>query len=360
MGLFLIGGKILMMNKLNDKIGKKYKSILVGAGRFGMYLSDDDKRLKPATHFELLSTDSRTELLGVCDINQSSLERAQSILPDIQVSENIDVLLREIKPEIVSIASWKENHFEMINKCIDHHVKAILCEKPIATNLDDCIALKNKLNKSNSKLLINHRRRFDELLYEVVELLNGGRIGELMQGSANYVYGLLSTGTHLIDTLRFFLKDICGEIKWVSAYPNQFKHFSPDNDSCLDGIICFENNFKISIHSSDLKDYDIYNINLYGRKGMMSFKNIGRDIEFYDVIDSPEHTGFTELSPVPTLRLGGKPRNQFKFMLDNAIDCIENNAKPLGDADDAIIALKVLFAMKESAANKGRMVDLKI
>ena len=115
-----------------------------------------------------------------------------------------------------------------------------------------------------------------------------------------------------------------------------------------------------SIHSSDLKDYDIYNINLYGRKGMMSFKNIGRDIEFYDVIDSPEHTGFTELSPVPTLRLGGKPRNQFKFMLDNAIDCIENNAKPLGDADDAIIALKVLFAMKESAANKGRMVDLKI
>jgi len=49
----------------------------------------------------------------------------------------------------------------------------------------------------------------------------------------------------------------------------------------------------------DMKDYDIFDFYFYGREGKVVFKNIGRDIEIFKVIDSPEHRGFTELSNHP-------------------------------------------------------------
>ena len=94
---------------------------------------------------------------------------------------------------------------------------------------------------------------------------------------------MLTTGTHVIDTLRFFLKDIAGEIKWVMGTLNTFPHFSPSDDPCVDGWIGFENGLKISLQSLDMKAYDIFDLNLYGSKGKVIFKNIGRTLEIYNI-----------------------------------------------------------------------------
>ena len=48
--------------------------------------------------------------------------------------------------------------------------------------------------------------------------LKKGVIGDIVQVSSNYVYGLLTTGTHLIDTLRMLLYPIAGEIQYVTGF----------------------------------------------------------------------------------------------------------------------------------------------
>ena len=84
----------------------------------------------------------------------------------------------------------------------------------------------------------------------------------------------------------------------------------------------------------------------------------GRNIDIYKVMSSPEHEGFTEPSREPEERRGGKPRDLFTHMADNAIDCIEGRATSLSTGEDSLKTLEILLAIQQSAAGNGRRIDL--
>ena len=339
---------------------EKYIGALIGSGRIGMLLESDPKRLKPATHFGMLNSHPKINFKAVCDTNQDNLDVAIKMNPKIETFTDAKKMLNDIKPDIVSIATWKDTHYEMMKACIESDVPVIICEKPITEVYKDGIEIVKEIENSGKHLLINHRRRFDSLLYPVLNDMKQGKIGEITQVTSHYVYGLITTGTHLIDALRFFLKDIAGEMVWATGFKNNFNHFSPVDDPCIDGFIGFENGLKVSLQSLNIKDYDIFNIDFYGRKGLIEFKNIGRDFNYYDVIESKEHKGFTELSDFPSTKIGGEPRNQFTFMADNAIGCIEGTAESLSTGRDSLKALQVLLAMQESVKMDGKVVHIPI
>lgn len=335
-----------------------YTGALIGAGRIGMLLEKDPKRLKPATHFGMMNSHPKINFTAVCDTSEENLKIAKQMNQNIEIYSDAVTMLNEIKPDIVSIATWKDTHYEMMRACVDADIPVIICEKPIAEKFEDALEIVKEIENSGKHLIINHRRRFDSLLYPVIDEIKSGRIGEIIQVSAFYVFGLVTTGTHLIDALRFFLKDVAGEMVWASGFENKFKHHAPPDDPCIDGFIGFENGLKVSLQSMNIQDYDIFNVSFYGRKGMIQFKNIGRDFNYYDVIPSKEHDGFTELSDDPTKKIGGEPRNQFTYMLDNAINCIEGSAKSLSTGRDSLKALQVLLALQESVRENGKVISI--
>ena len=67
--------------------------------------------------------------------------------------------------------------------------------------------------------------------------------------SANYVYGILTTGTHLIDTLRMLLNNVAGEVTHVIGVKNEFNNFCPKDDQNIDGYLFFKNGLKASLQS---------------------------------------------------------------------------------------------------------------
>ena len=343
------------MIRLQKKI---YKAAVIGTGRIGMKLESDPKRLKPATHFGMWNCCPDTELVAVCDSLDENLIQAQKIKPDLQIYNSAEQLLKEQRPEIVSIATWRYTHYEMMKLCSAYNVAAVICEKPIAENREHSWEIVEEFKKKGIHLFVNHRRRFDEILYPFVKQLKSGElIGEILQVNGHYVYGLLTTATHLVDTLRFFLTGIAGEIKWVMGFEHKFESFSPPDDPCEDFVLCFENGLKAFVQSLNMKDYDIYDAHLYGRKGQASLKNVGRDIELYNVIESSEHNGFTELRNTPHTTLGnGRPRDQFGFLAKNVVECLRGNASSLSTGEDSALALEILLAVRESTANNSAMV----
>ena len=338
----------------NSTQGKKYKAAVIGTGRIGMLLESDPKRVKPATHFGLWLRHPKTELIAVCDNDPKKFETAKSLKPDVLTYTDPKALLKEVKPDIVSISTWRDTHYEMAKLALAHGVKAIVLEKPIAEKREHAEEIVREAREKGVHLLINHRRRFDSLLYEVRDKLKNGLIGEITQVSSYYVYGLVTTGTHLIDTLRFFL----GEVLWVAGFPNHKAHFAPPDDPCVDAVIGFENGVKATVQSLNMKDYDIFDFHFYGRKGKLVFKNIGRDFEIYKVTESPEHTGFTELAQENPIKLGGKPREQFMFMGDNAVSCLEGRAASLSTGEDSLRALEILLAIQESAKHGSKVIEV--
>ena len=334
----------------------QYTAAVIGAGRIGMGLELDPLRLKPATHFGMWQSHPRTHLAAVCDTDPEKLEIAKAKAPGIRTFTSPEKLLSEIRPDLVSIATWRDSHYDIMKLALEHGVPAIVLEKPIAETMEQAREIVDEANERNIHLLINHRRRFDPLLYKLRDDMEGGLIGEILQVTCFYVYGLVTTGTHLIDALRFFLKDIAGDMAWVSGFPNPFETFHPEDDPQVDGFIGFENGLKTSVQSMNLKDYDLFEFQFYGRRGKVVFKNTGRDIEIFRVRKSPEHTGMTELTAQPSERRGGAPRDLFGTMADNAIDCLEGRATSLSTGEDSLKALEVLLAMRESAEHGGRVV----
>jgi len=208
----------------------KYKAAIIGVGRIGMKLEEDPRRLKPATHFGMWDLNGNTVLTAVCDTVEVSLKVARERKPGIKVYTSAEQLLRHEMPDVVSIATWKDTHYEMVKLCLKYEVPAIVCEKPISETMEQAREIVREANEKGVHFFVNHRRRFDELIYPLKADLENGVIGEIIQGHVTYVYGLKTTGTHAIDTLGFMLGDIAEDVSWVVGFKNRFRHFAPVDD----------------------------------------------------------------------------------------------------------------------------------
>lgn len=332
----------------------------IGAGRIGFTLEFDKKRKKPASHLGMWKYNNEVNLIGVCETKNSNKRLLRKIYKKLDIFENYIKMIKQKKPDIISIATWKDSHFRITSKCIDLGIKVIVLEKPLANNLKQAVLLHKKIKKNKVKVLINHRRRFDEEIISLRNKIKSGLIGNIMQVSSYYVYGVLTTGTHLIDTLRMLLIDVAGDVEKVIGIKNKFHFFHPKNDENIDGIIFFKNGLKASIQSLDIKKYDNFDICLHGTKGKILISGIGRSGLLFEVIKSPEHQGFEELSQTPKKIFGHKPRNQFGLLAKNAVDCLKyKNTQPLCNDFDSLIDMKIIDALIKSSNKKSKVIKIK-
>ncbi|RIK40207.1 MAG: gfo/Idh/MocA family oxidoreductase [Chloroflexi bacterium] len=122
-------------------------------------------------------------------------------------------MLAEEPLDIVSICTWPPLHAEMVCAAAEAGVKAIICEKPMAVNLQEADRMLAACERSGTLLLVSHQRRFHPCYRTARDLVAGGEIGELVQVHGICMGDLLTDGTHNIDLLRFYAGDL--PIKWV-------------------------------------------------------------------------------------------------------------------------------------------------
>jgi predicted dehydrogenase len=344
--------------KMSNK--KKINVCLIGPGRIGMTLELDKLRKKPATHFGMWLKNKDANLIAVCDVDNKKNKIAKKLKSNILFYTDYKKMLREIQPQIISISTWKNSHYKITSDCLNLGVKVIVLEKPLANNIHQSKLLINLIKKKKAKVLINHRRRYDDEIIKLAKLLKEGIIGEILQVSSHYVYGLLTTGTHLIDTLRMLLVPVVGEITHVTGFNNNFKSHVPLDDKNYDGFLIFKNGLKASFQSHNIKNYDIFDFHIYGSKGKILITSIGRRIFNYKIIKSPEHTGFTELDYNIKEMCKSSPRPQFQRLSDNAINCLNSKkTQPLCSAYDSYIDMLVINGIIKSAKLK-RPIKIKL
>lgn len=343
------------------KKNKKVPVCVLGAGRIGLSHEFDKKRLKPASHVGMWLRNKKCNLVGICDKQESQFIMAKKLSKNINFYTDPKKMILKENPKIISIATWKDTHFKMTKLCIEMGIKVIVLEKPLANNISQSKEILSFLKKYNVKILVNHRRRYDVEIIKLKKKLENGLIGDIMQASSYYVYGLLTTATHVIDTLRFLFENIAGEIKEVYGFKNRFNNFSSSDDQNYEAVLVFSNGLKVTLQSLDMKSYDNFDFYIYGKRGKILITEIGRSILKFNIQKSPEHSGFTELSQKPTKLCSSKPRNQFAKLADNALDCLKNKkAVPLCSARDSYIDMEIINKIIKSAKNNSRVQKINI
>lgn len=136
--------------------------------------------------------------------------------------------------DAVAICSATADH-RALAELAAQHGKAVLCEKPLATTMDDCLAIRETVARSGIRFMQSFPKRFDPINHEIAALLKDNAIGRLTLCRVRHGHGhgltpdfhrawfvdparsgggtLLDEGIHAADFLRW----IVGEPQSVSA-----------------------------------------------------------------------------------------------------------------------------------------------
>lgn len=179
------------------------KICVVGAGRMGR------RHIAAAQYWELS---------GVFDLNSTALREASKGLAfsGRLVFDNFDKMLSKAAPDCVIVATTASSHCEYVCRSAEAGVKYILCEKPMATSVNDCTEMMRTCERFGARLAVNHQMRYMPQFTQVKELVHSEALGGLksMTMSAGN-YGVSMNGTHYFEAFRFVTDS---EIRSVQAF----------------------------------------------------------------------------------------------------------------------------------------------
>ena len=346
-----------------------HKVAIIGCGRIGSTLEDDPLRDKPASHAGAFYAHPKTEIVAACDIDKKRLTAFGSrySIPHESLYSDYRELLTSEKPDIVSVASWTETHCAItVAAASTKSVKAIYCEKPIATNLREANKMISACKKNGVKLIIGHERRFDSNFIKVKELIDKGSLGSLKTiiGHAlsqkppklktdKYVGGALyHDGTHLLDLILYY----GGPAKWVTAFderPNGKRYV----ESTAVGIIRLRSGVNVFVEGGGERDYFKFDLDLQFENGRIMIGNSG--IAVFSSKKSRNYSGFKELSPVAFDVPKNGFKNSFLGAVDELVRSIKNGKEPASNGVEARDALQLILTMYKSASVDGKKIYIK-
>lgn len=183
----------------------KYKAAIIGLGFIGGGDQESGDRIGQKVagldgyHRQALARHPQVSLAAGSDFNDDCCRRfvARTSLP---VYADWQQMLDVEEPEIVSVAAWTPARVEIVVACANSGVRAIYCEKPIATSVNEANAMISACDDNGALLVINHNRRFNPSFRMAADRIAEGAIGELTSILMRWSGGRFAcTGTHLID-----------------------------------------------------------------------------------------------------------------------------------------------------------------
>lgn len=145
---------------------KKYNWGIMGAGRIARKFTDDLKMLPNANLYAVASTSQeRAENFK----NEFGYEKAYNSYNELVKDKNLD---------IVYIATTNNLHFENTMLCLEHN-KAVLCEKPFASNYQQVMQMVEKSREKNIFLMEALWSRFIPSMIEFKKQAESGILGKI-------------------------------------------------------------------------------------------------------------------------------------------------------------------------------------
>ncbi len=156
-------------------------------------------------HVAAYAASDAYHLAAVCDVSQERLAEAERLTGCRACFTNYRDMLRMTRPDVVCIAVPTALHADMVVEAASAGVKAIYCEKPMATSLGDAWRMRDACRNSGVLLVIGHQRRVSRVLGLMRQAVCDGRIGRILRVEGSCPGDLLSDGTHLLDSLHFLI-----------------------------------------------------------------------------------------------------------------------------------------------------------
>lgn len=306
-------------------------------------------------HFKQANEHPKAQLVGVCDTQQSEVDRVMAEFPVKIATTNYDDILKSPDVDIVSITTPDHYHLDQTIAAFEAG-KHVLVEKPMARTVEECEAMVNAARKYNKKLMVAHVCRFYKFFEDCKRWIDEGTLGDIYHIETSYIHNyenipgwdgwrfdpekrhfLIGGGCHAIDLARW----LGGDIEEVSCYSNHYNIPAQKYDDHWNLNVKFKSGAVGRIMASDgcQRPYNI-DCQVWGSKGTVEGDNTSP--EFKMCLRTIDRNRWLTL---PKETMAKAIANE----IGHFVDCVVNDSTPLIDGVDGAKTVATGWAAIESS-----------
>ncbi len=331
--------------------GNTYRAGIVGLGfiggadqvsgdAIGQRVSDLD-----GTHAHALSGHPRVVVASGSSRDKGRRERFEARTGVPTYADWGEMLAGE-SLDIVSVATYAPFHADITVACAKQGVRAVYCEKPVATRVSDAERMLKACDAAGTLLVVNHNRRFQTNPRRLRDLVADGALGELTSASMQWGSGRLgNVGTHFIDTIQMLtgraVEAVSGTLD-LSGKPdcrgNQFR------DPGGWGMLRLERGLICTVDAADYATLPPL-ISIHGTEGSAVLDGRGVVVEYRD--------GRREAWPIPAGSV-----SSMDLAVGEIVDWLDGKSPFPYAASEAARTLEAIVGFHVSHAGNAAWVDL--
>lgn len=280
---------------------KVYNVVLIGCGQMGK------------VHLEHIYFRKDICISCVCDKNEERAKEFQRRFGAKSISMDAEECISRKDTDIVIIATYPSTHLALLKLCMKYK-KHVICEKPIATNLEEGQEFV-RLVKQNPdvKVLVGHILRHNATYRKVAKMIHEGAIGKpiVMRMVQNHhtmdwdryrrlieeTSPVIDCGVHYLDVMHWFtdaqIVDVSGiGMRTEDDLPKNKCNYEMVTVKMSDGSIgYYEVGWTKTISSNNTKEFvgPKGSIRLIFAKDRKEHQEEGDLIEYYSLEDNIYH-----------------------------------------------------------------------
>ncbi|GGG26381.1 Gfo/Idh/MocA family protein [Paenibacillus abyssi] len=326
------------------------KVSIIGAGTMGMMYAHNIAKIKGV------------QPAGVCDVDRERAERAAQLCQTSAYTSLEDLLAQE-QPDVVCVCLPTHLHKDIVMTLAAKGIH-IICEKPIALNLEDAREMQAACDQHGVRLFIGHVVRFFPNYRDAAQKVKDGVIGEagvahlkrfgsFPQGSDGWYHDRAKSGGVIMDLMIHdidYARAIFGEVESVYAaisrsdqmeYAQVTLKFKNKRIATLSGYWGYPGPFTTEFE-------------IAGEKGIIRF-NSNETLSLNVKVQSKDQD-LGERVQVPRSPMMYDP---YYYELAHFIQCIREGTTPIVSAEDACKAVAIALAAEQSA-ELGKPVNMEV
>jgi predicted dehydrogenase len=320
----------------------KLKTVIIGLGQIGQgydYERADSSVI--LTHAKAVSLHDDFELsagVDLCAKKRKNFEKKYSK----PAYANIQEIRNVFKPDIIAIAVPLPFHFPLFNESLVFEPKGIVCEKPLAKNIDEAKRMIESARALGCAVSVNYSRRFNPEVHKLKNMIDAGVLGAIYKVMVWYTKGIEGNGSHFINMLQLFFGDM------KSATILKVGEILSDGDPELDLHIRFKG---VDVYMLNSKDENFYmgKVEFVGINGLAVYED-GKSLQYSLAVENSMFHGEKRL--VKQSEIEGPSDKDIFFTYNNLAQHLKNGEGILSTLETATSTLQIVEGLVSQSKEK--------
>lgn len=191
------------------------------------------------------------------------------------VYASVSEIMSGFRPDAVSVCTPDDLHFSYAKQVMlsGFPPRIILIEKPVCNTMCELTELSQLESLVNTRVIVNHSRRFDEAHQQLRALLNSNELGPPVRIHVDYYGGWRHIGVHIVDILQYLFDDVMAldSVEYCCG-----SRYADDPTLNVTGRI---GNAVLRFDGFEEAFYQVIDMNIMCQSGQIKITDFGKHIE---------------------------------------------------------------------------------